>query len=168
MRPPTGLIAGLAALGLVLLLIATRRDEEKAPHIELPKAVLDAIKARFPNGKLTGTKKEVEDGETEYEVTLEDKGRKFEVTLTAEGVITDIEKEIAAKELPETVAKALEAKYPKAVYKTIKEIIEVEKKEETVTGYEVLLVTADKKKVAVDVDPDGEITKEEDKSKDDD
>jgi uncharacterized membrane protein YkoI len=168
MRAPTGRIAGLfAALGLVLILLAVRRDEEKAPHHDLPQAVLDAVKARFPAGKITGTKKEVEDGVTEFAVELEDKGRKIEVTLTAEGEITDIEKEIAAKELPEPVAKALEAKYPKAVYKTIKEIIEVEKKEETATSYEVSLVTADQKKLEVEVDPDGEITKVEDQSKHD-
>jgi len=161
------LIGGVAAVAvsLMVVLTAVRADEEKVPLDKLPKAVVDAVKARFPDAKLVSAEKETEDGKTVYEVAITNKDQKIEVTLTPEGEITEIEKVIAAKDLPEKVSKALEAKYPKADYKMIEEVIKVEKKQEKLAYYEVLLVTADKKKLEVSVTPDGKITKEEDKSK---
>lgn len=155
----------LVAVSLLVVSASTRADEEKVPLDKLPEAVVKAVKARFPDAKLVSAEKEDEDGKTVYEVAITNKDQKIEVTLTPEGEIVEIEKEIAAKDLPEKVAKSLEAKYPKATYKTIEEVIKVKEKKEQSPYYEVLLVTADKKKLEVSVDGDGKIIKEEDKSK---
>jgi uncharacterized membrane protein YkoI len=137
--------------------------EESVPLDKVPKPVLDAVKARFKDAKLTEASKETEDGKLVYEVTVNDKGQHIDVTLTPDGEIVLIEKTIAAKDLPKPVTKALEEKYAKATYKIVEEIIKVEKKEEKLAYYEVLLVTADKKKLEVEVSAEGKIIKVEDK-----
>jgi uncharacterized membrane protein YkoI len=155
-----------AALVFVLALTTVvRADEEKVPLDKLPKKVTDAVKARFPDAKLVSAEKEEEDGKTVYEVAIENKDQKVEVTVTPDGDIIEIEKRISAKDLPAKVTKTLEEKYPKATYKIIEEVIKVENKKDKPPYYEVLLITADKKKLEVVLDADGKITEEEDKSK---
>src|SRR5947207_2283444 len=150
------LVLGLPGLG-------ARGDEEKVPLDKAPKPVLEAVKARFADAKITGVTKEKEDGKTVYEVTIKDKGQNVDVTVTPEGVITLIEKTITAKDLPKAVLKTLEDRYPKATYKIIEEIIKVEKKEEKLVYYEVLLETAEKKKREAQISPEGKFLKEENK-----
>ena len=149
------------ALGLfaaTLLALPLLAEETKVAIDKLPKAVVDAVKAKFPKAELTGAEKEIEDGKTLYEVAITSEGSKIEVTLTEDGKIVEIEKVITAKDLPKAVADALEAKYPKATLGIIEEIT----KGETI-GYEVHLVTADKKELEVVFDPTGKVTKEEKK-----
>src|SRR5437764_9808159 len=100
------LLLGLPAL-------SARGDEEKVDLTKVPRPVLEAVKARFAEAKITGVTKEKEDGKTVYEVTIKDKGQNVDVTVTPEGTITLIEKTITAKELPKAVARTLEEKYPK-------------------------------------------------------
>ena len=150
-----GLVAGMTA----------RADEQKVALDKVPKVVKKAVKKRFPDAKLKSAEKETENGKTVYEIAITDKDQKIEVTLTPEGQIVGIEKQIAAKDLPQAVTKTLEGKYPKATYKVIEEVFKVKDGEEKLAYYEVLLVTAEKKKLEVSVKSDGKIEKEEDKSK---
>ena len=85
------------------------------------------------------------------------------MTLTPEGEILLIEKEITRKDLPKPVAKVLAGKYPKAVYKIVEEIFKVEKKRETLAYYEVLLATAGKQALEVQISAEGKILSEEKK-----
>jgi uncharacterized membrane protein YkoI len=149
------LAAALAAGCMVPCLRAD--DEEKVPLDKLPKPVVEAVKKRYPSGKLVGASKESENGKVEYEVNLESDGKKIEVTLTAEGTLTGIEIAIDVKDLPKPVAAALEAKYPGAKYKDAEQIIKVKDGMEKVSGYEVEVVTADKKTIEVVVSPEGKI-----------
>ena len=151
-------------MACLLLVGILKADEEKVPLDKLPKAVLDAVKARYPGAELTGAEKE-EGGKMVYEVALKAKGQKIEVTLTPEGKIVEIERQIAAKDMPKAVTDALQAKYPKATYKVVEEVIKGNGKEEKVDYYEVLLVTAGKDKLEVSVAPEGKILKEEKKGK---
>jgi uncharacterized membrane protein YkoI len=151
------------AVGLALLagLTAARADEgkeEKVPLDKLPRAVVDAVKAKFPGAELVSAEKEKEDGKDVYEVAIKFKDHNIEVTLTPEGKILSIEKEITLKDLPRAVAAALEARYPRA---DIKKVEEIDK--DGVISYEVLLVTADKKKLEVTFDPKGKVLEEEKK-----
>jgi uncharacterized membrane protein YkoI len=154
------LIAVLAVVVLVVpALRAADEKEEKVPLDKLPKAVVEAVKAKFAGAILVSAETEKEDGKTVYEVNLKHKGHAIEVTVTPEGKIVSVEKTIAAKDLPEAVADALKKKYPKATIKKVEEL----SKDDKVTGYEVLLVTSDKKTVEVVFDPTGKITKTESK-----
>ena len=157
--------AASAVLGLAILATTTRADEEKVPLDKVPKAVLDAVKARFPDAKLLSAEKEKEDGKTVYEIAVKNRGQNIEVTLTPEGTIVEIEKQIAAKNMPRAVAEALEAKYPKAEYKMIEEVIKVKDGKEKLEYFEVLLTTSGGKILEVGVAPNGKIVRTEDKSK---
>ncbi len=156
----------LALAATVMLAGIGRADEEKIALDKLPKAVVEAVKKRFPKAEMVEAAKETEDGKTEYEVTIKDGETKIDVMLTPEGAITLIEKQIAVKDLPKAVAEAIEAKYPKATYKVAEEMTKVTDGKEAIAYYEVLLVTADKKTIEVEVAPDGKIIKTEDKKDD--
>ena len=144
---------------LVLAMAGVRADEEKVPLDKLPKAVADALKAKFPKAELVKAGKETENGQTIYEVNLKSGGHSMDVTVSPEGKILEIEKTIAAKDLPRPVAQALEAKYPKATISKAEEIT----KNDKIVAYEMVIVTADKKKLEVVFDPKGSFQKEEKK-----
>jgi uncharacterized membrane protein YkoI len=157
---------GAAAL-LAALAPSIRADEEKVPLDKVPKAVMDAVKARFPDADIKGAEKEKDGDKTIYEIEIVNKKDEIDVELTPDGDITEIEKEIAYKDLPKAVSKALEDKYPKAEFDEVEEVTKVEKKTEKLAFYEVQVKTADKKRVEVQVDPDGKILNEEKKEKKD-
>ena len=64
-----------SSLELLALATVSLADEEKIPVKELPKAVLKAVKEKFPKAEIKGAAKEEEDGKTTYEVMLKVKGR---------------------------------------------------------------------------------------------
>ncbi len=133
---------------------------------DVPKVVMETIKARFPEVKVAGAAKEkAQDGKEIYEISLEDEAQNtIDVTLTPEGAITLIEKQIGRKDLPAVVSKTVEAKYPKSRYRLVEEVIEVNGKEEKLTFYEVLLVTPKKELWSVQLDLEGKIVLEEEKT----
>jgi hypothetical protein len=161
-------VSFLLAVALIGLVSAGRlgADEEKVPLDKLPKAVTEAVKKRFPKGEMTEAAKESENGKIVYEVTVKDGAAKYDVTVTTDGTITTLEKEIAVKDLPKEVTEAVEKKYPKATYKLAEAVIKVEDGKEKLSYYEVVVVTADKKTLEIEVSPDGTIKKEEKKDKD--
>ena len=155
-------IATLAVGVLVCLASpAVRADEEKVELDKLPKAVAAAVKKEFPKAKVVSASKELVEKKTVFEVTIKDGKQNVQVTVTPEGEITEVEKEIAAKDLPKEVTAALDEKYPKA---------KIEKAEEVTRGkelgYEVLLVTKDKKTLEVKFDPKGKVLNVEEKKAD--
>jgi hypothetical protein len=154
-------ITAVVLSGLACVCLA--RDEVKVPLDQLPKAVTEAVKKRFPKAEMVEASKETENGKTEYEVTVKERGKKIDVTLSPEGTLLGLEKQIDAKDLPKAVTETLEAKYPKATYKTVEEIVKIQDGKEKLENYEVLLVTAEKKEIEVVLSVDGKITKTEDK-----
>ncbi len=153
---------GMVGLAFVIAATSTRADEEKVALDKLPKPVVDAVKKKFPKAELNSASKEKEDGKIVYEVNIKDGKTTIEVTVTPEGKIVSIEKEITVKDLPKAVAETLESKYPKATIKKVEEII----KEDKLTAYEVLLVTAEKKALEVVFSPEGKVVSEEKKDND--
>src|SRR5262245_125276 len=119
-------ICGAALLGLSVLAVPSRADEEKISAERLPAAVKKAVHKKFPEAKFRGAAKEVEDGKTTYEVLLTVEGRAVDVSLDAEGEILEIEKEIAAEKLPRAVRRRLAARYPGAKIEKAEELIEGE------------------------------------------
>lgn len=152
----------LAALTALVLAAPVRADdgEEKVPLDKLPKAVLAAAKKRFPKAEAKEASKEVADGKTVYEVTFKENGKNIDVSLTPEGTITMIEKEVAFKDLPKAVAATFDKKYPKATYGIIEEVTTVAGGKETVEYFEAHLTTADKKKLEAEVLADGKFKSE--------
>jgi hypothetical protein len=159
-----GLGAGLA-FGLTMAALSVKAGEEKVPLDKLPQAVVQAVKTRFPDARMKSAGKETEAGQTVFEVTITNKGQNIDVTLSPAGTIVEIEKQIQASDLPRAVTEALQQKYPGARYEIIEEIIKVKDGKECLEYYEVLLQTAQKKKLEVAATPAGKLIKEEDKSK---
>jgi hypothetical protein len=163
MRHAVSLFGSLALS--TLLWAGVRADEKKVELEKVPKAVKDAVKKRFPKGEMKEASTEKDkDGKAVYEVTVKEGGKNIDVTLTPDGTIVTIEKEIAAKDLPKVVTEGLEKKYPKATYKFVEEFIKVEAGKETLAYYEVLLVTTDKKTLEGEINLDGTIKNVEDKT----
>jgi hypothetical protein len=150
-------LIGGVTVALVLAATAARADEEKVDVDKLPKAVLDAVKAKFPKAELVGASKEKEGDKTLYEVRIKDGKTKADVSLTEEGKIVSIEKEIAAADLPKEVTDALEARYAKAKIDLAEEVTDKDDK----VVYELHVTTADGKKGEVVFDPKGKFVKEE-------
>jgi hypothetical protein len=146
-----------APLGVMLLALTTAvwAGGEKIPLDKVPKAALDAVKAKFPGSDLGDARKTKERGRTRYEIELDFKGHGYDVTVTSTGKIVVIEKEITLKELPKAVSKALNAKYPKAKVKSVAEVTE----DDEVT-YEVTLTVQGKELEAI-FSPSGKFLDEE-------
>jgi hypothetical protein len=139
---------------------ADEEKEEKVPLDKVPRAVLDAVKAKFKDAKLVSAEKETENDKVVYEINLKVNDQTVEVSVTPDGKIVCIEKTITARDLPRPVTEAIDSKYPRA---TIKKVEAVQKGEKV--SYEVLLVTADKKTLEVVFEPQGKVLEEEKKDK---
>jgi uncharacterized membrane protein YkoI len=143
----------VAVSSLVLLAsVAASAQEEEVPLDKVPKVVLDAVKAKYPNAKLEGASTETENGQKVYEVAITEKGAHIDVTLTPEGKITLVEKEIEAKDLPREVVEALIDKHPGATVKLAEEMSDGAGK---VQAYELKIVTAENKVLELKFDPKG-------------
>jgi uncharacterized membrane protein YkoI len=135
------------------------KKEEKITPDKLPKKVMDAVKARFPAAEFTSITKETADGKVVYDIELKEKGRKYEMDIQEDGTVLEVEKEVAVKDLPEAVTKALKAKFPKATIKEVMEVNLVKDNKEKPDHYEVILETEDKKTMEVEVSMDGKTIK---------
>jgi uncharacterized membrane protein YkoI len=154
-------IGWLVGLMLLALVVGVRAEEEKVPLDKLPKAVTDAVKAKFPTATLVSASTEKEDGKTVYEVSIKDGRYPIDVSVSAEGKILSIEKEIPAKEVPKVVADAFASRYAKVTPKKIEEVTKGDK----VVFYEFIITGPDKKDKEVMIDPSGKFLKEEKKEK---
>jgi hypothetical protein len=158
---------GFVTLGFLAGAFCAEDDKgKKLTEDKLPKAVRESIKERFPGAKLTSIEKETEEGKVVFDIELKHEGRKYEMDIKEDGTIVEIEKEVAAKDLPEAVAKALEAKYPGGKIKEIMEVNKVDGKKETPDHYEIVVETAAKKKLELEVSLDGKEIKEGEAEKD--
>lgn len=153
----------MVAVAVFVLAAPVRADEEKVPLDKVPKPVLEAAKKRFPKAEVVGASTEKKDDKTVYEIELKEAGKTIDVTLTPEGVITTIEQEIDAKDLPKPVTEALDKKYPKAKFNIVEVVYAVKDGKEALDFYEVELVTADKKVFEVKLAADGTVKEVEEK-----
>lgn len=155
---------GAAVVWAILMLVAPAPAGEKSIAMDkVPLPVLQAVKARFPDGQVTGAAQEMDEGKLVYELSVKQEGRNIDVTLSPQGQIVLFEAQIAAKDLPPAVAKALAAKFPKATYKIVEKVVKIERQKEKLAYYEVLLVNAEKKKLGVQVGVEGKIGEIEEK-----
>jgi uncharacterized membrane protein YkoI len=155
------LSAAVAAVFVLAGSIARADDKEK----EVPKKVMDALKAKFPKAVIDKWTKEKEGDAIVYDIEFKEEGRKCEADIKEDGTIVNYEREIAVKDLPKAVTEAVEKKYPKATLKEVMEITEIKGKEEKLEGYEINLVTADKKEVEVTIAPDGKVLEDSSEKK---
>src|SRR5262245_52648982 len=143
----------MLCLCLAVLFVSAHagRADDEVPVDKLPKAVVDAIKKKYPNAKLVRAQQESLKKEViYYEVRIRAGEEEREVVVKPDGEILFVNKQVKAKDLPKAAAAALEGKYPKARYVEVLEVTKGQK-----VHYEVRLKTADEKAVLVNVDPRG-------------
>jgi hypothetical protein len=159
-----------AALCALLLLAPASRAEEKdkLQLDKVPKKVMDALKAKFPKAKIHKcTREETSGSAVVYHVEFKVGGRKGKAAITEYSALLNYEEEVAAKDLPAAVKKAVDKRYPKAKLKEIRKIAKIKDKKEILVVYEITLTTADKKDVEVKVDDDGEVLEDSTEKKKD-
>ena len=154
MRVLQGLVLTLA-VAMATFVVA---GEDKVPLDKLPKDVVKAVAAKFPKAKMDHAVKSTADGKTTYEVTLKAGKHGIDVTVTSEGRITQVEKEMDFADLPKPVADAFKAKYPKAKVNRIEEL----SKDDKILSYEMLIVTAGNKTLEAYFEPLGKFIQEKD------
>lgn len=128
-------------------------SEETTKGDELPAKVKEAIHAKFPKATIDSSEKGKEEGQEIYEVSIKEEKHKFDVTLTTDGKILGFEKSISKAEQPKAMSETLKSKYQDATIKLTEEVWEHDK----LMGYEVTLVTKDKKTLEIMFDPKGKL-----------
>ena len=150
---PLGAFAFLLFVGTAHV----RAQEEVVPQDKIPRAVMTALLGKFPKAKIDKCTKAKEGNDVVYDIEFKQDGRKGEADIKENGTYINYELAIEAKDLPKVVRDAIDRKYPKATLKEIMEETEVHRKDEKLSAYEVVLVTADKKELEVRLSPDGKI-----------
>lgn len=156
----------LCLVVVLALVLAVRADDKKDLELDkIPKKVMESLKAKFPKAKIHKWTKAKEGDDVVYDIEFKQGDRKFEADIKEDGTIVNWEKEVATKDLPEAVKKAIEKKYPKSKLKEAMEITDIKDKKEVAGGYEVILETADKTEVEVTVSGEGKILEDSSEKK---
>ena len=145
--------AGLLAAGT--LVWAGGYEEAKLQPADVPAPVADSLTKHFPNARVAGWTKEVEDGKTMYEASIRDHGAKKDVSFGEDGALAGVEETITLAALPEAVKSTVKRQYPAAVIRKAEKVSQG-------TGemqYEVTLGKAAKKEVTLTAE--GKVVKEE-------
>jgi uncharacterized membrane protein YkoI len=152
-------VAGVMAL--LALVPRARAQEAEIPLAQVPKAVMDAAKTKFPGGDIKEAAKETEDGKTVFELEMKHDGHNMDVTFKEDGTLVLVETALEEKEIPEAVTHAVKEKYPDAKLKLAESVKKGPEVKKEVDYYEFHLTLADKKTAEVEVDPQGKILKSE-------
>jgi hypothetical protein len=158
------LLASFVVAAFAFAAPVARAQEVKVEEKDVPKAVLEAVRKKYPKAKMTGFEKETDKkdkSKVTYEVDIEDGKRKIDIDLTPEGKILAEEETIDPEALPEKVKKGLAgSKYATWTVKSAERIVKEEKEDDP--SYE-LVVTNGERKFEIVLDKEGKITKEEEK-----
>jgi hypothetical protein len=161
-REESNMIRGtVLACVVAVLASAVLADEEKGPQDKLPKAVTEAVKKKFPKGKVVSVYPVYcrFDGVTKtlHGLKIKDGETTADVWVWPTGEIDRIAKEITTKDLPIDAKTVLDDKYPKATIKLVRESIEGKDLKELT--YLVYLVTKEHKDQSVNIlfDPKGKV-----------
>ncbi len=156
-----GRFGAAAIAALLLALPATHAQEQDKLELDkIPKTVMDALKAKFPQAEIRKCTKEKEGDIIVYDIEFTQNEQKLEADIKEDGTIHNWEKQITAKQCPKAVKRAAKKAYPKSTFKEIMEITAVTDGKDALEGYEIVLETADKKVLELMLAPDGKIVEE--------
>ncbi len=123
--------------------------------VQAPQAVLDAAKAQYPDAKILGVRKQTDNRETLYAVTMNAKNQRIQLTLRPDGTLVAKAKEVAIRDLPAAVERAARARYPR---EALSRAAQETQGDEIV--YSVILDTGTGTPYEVILDPHGRILRE--------
>jgi uncharacterized membrane protein YkoI len=152
-----GLLAGFAFASVA------KAQEAEIPVDQVPKAVIDSSRAKFPGARIREAARETEDGKTVFELALTHDGKKMDVTFQENGTLVVVESEVAESEVPAVVLQAVNGKYPGAKIGLVESVKKGPDVKKVADYYEFHLTTKDKKSVEAEVDSRGKILNTEEK-----
>ena len=140
-------VAMIAAMSLATTVVA---QEKKIQRADLPPAVEKTVAAQTQGATIKGFSQEKENGQTLFEAETTVNGHSKDITIDANGVLVEIEEQVALDSLPSTVKASLQAKSGGG------KIVKVESltKHDRLVAYEAKVQTAGKK-TEIQVGPDG-------------
>ena len=125
-------------------------QEKRVTKSELPAAVQKTVDEQSKGATVRGFSKEMEHGKWSYEVQLLSNGQSKDVSMDANGNVTEIEEQVAMDQLPAEVREGLQAKAGKGTIKKVESLT----KHDAVVAYEAQVVTNGKRS-EVQVGPNG-------------
>jgi hypothetical protein len=117
---------------------------------DVPAPVIAAFAKAYPKATVKGYAKEMEKGQTMYEVESEEGKTHRDVSYAPDGKLLVLEESMDMKDVPAAVQQALEKKYPKAKVDLAEKVTEGSN-----VGYEFKLTTAAGKKAEAKFDAKG-------------
>lgn len=136
---------------MIMLVMGILFMSATANAIEVPDAIENAFKQKFPNAKKVKWEKE---NKTEYEASFMLDNKEMSAVYNSDGSLKEIETEIAVTELPKAVSDALNKNYPNA---KVHEAAKIERSDNSVVYEAEIKVNG--KKTDVLFDPNGNQTK---------
>ena len=150
----------LILAGIAACLSCGKKQQEQEWDVtatEVPRAVLDAFEQMYPGAEVKGYAKEIEGGETLYEISCEFEGRTSDAVFKPDESVNVIEEVIPAEQLPEAVRRKIASEFPEYT-------VTIAEKMNTAEGmfYEVKISSnAEKKHYEVVLSQAGEIIERE-------
>ena len=119
----------------------SRADEEKNPLHKVPANVKEAVENYFPDAQFISAEQETENGKVLYEIVIRYMGKKFEVLVSADGVIEAVETEIDLRDLAKSITDYLAKNYLNAKIGNAEKVVDSKGR----TTYEVVVHVGGKK-----------------------
>jgi uncharacterized membrane protein YkoI len=139
---------------------AAQAEEKKITEAEVPRAVIEKVKKKYPAAKMTAFELETERGKASYEVKIIDGAKQLEVVCAPDGQILAEEEKIGIDAVPEKVRQALKSSPKYASWK-------LQHAERVITGEKVdapiyeIKVTNGNVRAELVFTPDGKLTHSE-------
>jgi hypothetical protein len=140
-----------AAITLCALPQLAWAQEQKITRAALPAAVEHTVAQQSQGATIRGFSKEVERGQTTYEMELTVSGRSKDVTMDSTGAVIEVEEQVVLDSLAPAVQQAIKAQAGTATIGTVERLTKGEK----VVAYEAH-VTVNGKRKEIQVGPNGE------------
>jgi hypothetical protein len=140
-----------AAIALCALPQLAWAQEQKIARAALPPAVERTAALQSQGATIRGFSKEVEHGQTTYEMELTIAGRSKDVTMDSTGAVIEVEEQVVLDSLAPAVQQAIKAQAGTATIGRVERLTKGEK----VVAYEAH-VTVNGKRKEIQVGPNGE------------
>jgi|SRR5689334_18743750 len=142
-------------IGLSLLLsgvVLAQESEQRVKMKDLPQAVQQTARQQSRGASIKGFSKEVEHGQTFYEVEMKVHGHGKDVLIDPNGVVVEIEEEVPLASLAPDVRVTIEQNADKGKVRKVESIT----RNKVIVAYEAVVQKAGKKS-EIKVAPDGKL-----------
>ena len=143
-------VVGLAAIACLFLAFSAIPQERKIKRSDLPTAVEKTVAAQSSGASIQGFSEEREKGQTLYEAEMTVKGHSKDILMDADGVIVEVEEQVAMDELPNEVQDALRTNVRKGKIVTVESITKYDR----LVAYEATILSNGGRS-EIQVDPHG-------------